>query len=365
MSFHAPEWDKFFQRTVRRIGEDLGINGKVSAVPYKLLVYGKGGHFRAHRDTEKLEAMFATLIIALPSAHEGGRLLIRHDGREVEVAFSSEHHAFQHAAFFADCEHEVEPVRSGFRCCLVYNLRLDRGDPGKLNRSLAAQSRTLQAPLRKLAAERAGGLTAVLLEHSYTEANLSLRNLKGHDQARARALLAAAKEEGFVAHLGLVTFHQTGQLEDDYGYGRRRRYYDDDDADSDGTMGEIFEEDLSIGSWRNGSDKRVALGDYRIGPEALVTAENFGEGEPDEQEAEATPATRGARWIIGIAGRRSCCGLQVTMSASSAARFQWRLRRVEGYGGQGREGPGISTARRSADRTLPRKSGLVLALSPG
>ena len=64
--------------------------------------------------------------------------------------------------------------------------------------------------------EHAGELSAVLLDYSYTEANLSLRNLKGNDQARAHALFAAAEEAGFTAHLALVTFHQSGMLE--YGY---------------------------------------------------------------------------------------------------------------------------------------------------
>ncbi len=123
-SIKSPQWKRFLKKTTERVREDLGITGKISASPYKLLLYETGGHFRAHRDTEKLDAMFGTLVIALPSAHAGGRLFIRHDGREVEVDFSKEEHSheFQHAAFFVDCEHEVEKVRSGFRCCLVYTL---------------------------------------------------------------------------------------------------------------------------------------------------------------------------------------------------------------------------------------------------
>lgn len=290
--FKAPEWQDFLDRTVACVRVDLGVLGKVSAVPYKLLIYGEGGHFLAHRDTEKLDAMFGTLIIALPSAHEGGRLFVRHDGREVEVDFSREKHAFQHAAFFADCEHEVEPVGSGFRCCLVYNLRLDTGDPGKLNLSLDAQARTLLAPLEKLLHGREGELTAVLLEHGYTEANLSIRNLKGHDQSRARALFAAAEEAGAVAHLALVTFHQSGELDGGYSYGRRRYGYDDEDP-GDGEMGEIYEEDLSIEHWRDAGDRRVALGIYGIEPDALISKEKLGEGEPDEKEAEGFTGNAG------------------------------------------------------------------------
>lgn len=75
-SIKSPAWTKFLKKTIYQVRSDLGIVGKVSAKPYKLLIYGKGGHFKAHRDSEKLDAMFGTLIVALPSAHEGGRLFI-------------------------------------------------------------------------------------------------------------------------------------------------------------------------------------------------------------------------------------------------------------------------------------------------
>ena len=278
------------------IREDLGIRGKISAVPYKLLLYGKGGHFKAHRDTEKLDSMFGSLIIALPSAHEGGLLLIRHDGRAIEIDFSREErlHDFQHAAFFADCEHEVGPVRSGFRCCLAYNLRFDDGDPGKLNLPLDTQARTLVEPLVSLKNERVGGLTAVLLEHGYTEAGFSLKKLKGDDRVRAQALFAAAREVGFSAHLGLVTQYQMGELEDSgYHRRRRRRWEDEDDDPVDGTMGEIYDESLTIDLWRNENDRSVPLGSYDIEEDRLISRVKFGTGDPDEKESEGYTGNAG------------------------------------------------------------------------
>ena len=178
----SEQWAKFLKQTVESIRDVLGIQGKIAAIPYKFLIYGKGGRFKAHKDTEKLDAMFGTLVIALPSKHEGGKLHIRHDGREITVDFSMEAHRndLQYAAFFADCEHEVVPVVSGYRCCLVYNLRLVKGDPAMLNLPVTAQSRLLLPALASLKKERAGRLSAILLEHSYTKANLSLRNLKGN-----------------------------------------------------------------------------------------------------------------------------------------------------------------------------------------
>jgi len=288
LSFKSPQWKLFLAATLSRVREDLGIAGKISAIPYKLLIYEPGGHFRAHRDTEKLDAMFGTLILALPSAHEGAKLFIRHEGREIEVDFSREEHRheFQYAAFFADCEHEVEPVRSGWRCCLVYNLRLEDGDAAALNQPLDKQAESLLPALKALARQRAGRLSAVLLEHSYTEANCSWRNLKGNDRARARALLTAAREAGLAAHLGLVTFHQMGELKGG-GYG----YHDADREE--GAMGEIYEEGLAISQWRDGLDRPAALGEYQVDADALISKGKFGAGEPDEKQGEGYTGNAG------------------------------------------------------------------------
>ncbi len=290
------QWKKFLAVMLTRVATDLGITGKISAHAYKLLLYGKGGHFKAHRDTEKLDSMFGTLIIALPSAHEGGQLFIRHGGREVEVDFSrADHrHDFQHAAFFADCEHEVVPVRSGYRCCLVYNLRLDEGDPAGLNVALDAHARALTPVLRKFKASSSGELTAILLDHAYTEANFSFKNLKGHDSARARALLFAAADAGFSARLALVTRHQMGELDADISYRRRRRWDDDDDIDpKTATMGEIYDDNLTIAHWRDARDQKLALGTYRIEDSDLLAHEMLGEAEPDEKEAEGYTGNAG------------------------------------------------------------------------
>lgn len=305
LGLNSKPWKQFLKRAVEQVRADLGIGTKVSALPYKLLVYGKGGHFLPHRDTEKLDAMFGTLIVSLPSAHEGGALHIRHGGREAMVDFGAKPRwrDFQFAALFADCEHEVKPVRSGYRCCLIYNLRLDQGDPGLLHLPLDAQAESLLPSLRTLAEQRRGKLSAALLEHSYTETNFSLRNLKGNDRARARALLAAAEELGLVAHLGLAVYQQSGELvggDDDY-YGYRGRRYEDEeeddgeeeDASDSGEMGEVYEESLTVGDWRDTRDVPVPLGSYRVAEEDLIAIKGIGEGEPDEKESEGYTGNAG------------------------------------------------------------------------
>jgi len=66
-------WREALAGVVDAVKRDLGIRGKVNAELYKLLVYEKGSFFKPTRDTEKVPGMFGTLVICLPSHHEGAR----------------------------------------------------------------------------------------------------------------------------------------------------------------------------------------------------------------------------------------------------------------------------------------------------
>lgn len=65
-----------------------------------------------------------SLVVCLPALHEGGQLVVRHQGREKVFDWSGEKgtNTIQWAAFFSDCEHEVLEVTSGHRVTLTYNL---------------------------------------------------------------------------------------------------------------------------------------------------------------------------------------------------------------------------------------------------
>lgn len=98
------------------------MSGTVTASLYKLVLYEPGGFFKPHRDTEKEPGMFGTLIIQLPSWHQGGALVVR---KGVERRFNwspDSKDGYRYAAFFADCEHELERVNAGYRLVLLYNL---------------------------------------------------------------------------------------------------------------------------------------------------------------------------------------------------------------------------------------------------
>ena len=121
-------WNKTLEAIVEEAAEGLGLKGEtkntVRANLYKLLLYEEGGHFEKHRDTEKEPGMFGTLVIQLPSKFTGGSLVVEHRGEKKIVDFSDpqSQDGFYATACFADCEHSLQEVKSGWRICLVYNL---------------------------------------------------------------------------------------------------------------------------------------------------------------------------------------------------------------------------------------------------
>lgn len=89
-------------------------------VPYKLNVYGKGGFFKSHVDSPTEPGMIGTVVVALPSEHEGGELIV--DKKEISFSSKSKESLIQYAAFFSDLPHEIKPVTSGFRITITFRL---------------------------------------------------------------------------------------------------------------------------------------------------------------------------------------------------------------------------------------------------
>lgn len=84
VKFTNPRWDEWVQKHLPC--EQLGVPSiawpKVRAELYKILIYEPGAHFKQHQDSEKAPGMFATLAICLPTAHEGGELVLTHAGKQ-------------------------------------------------------------------------------------------------------------------------------------------------------------------------------------------------------------------------------------------------------------------------------------------
>ncbi len=304
-------WEKTFSQILATVVDGLGCaEAKVSAVLYKLLVYDPGGFFKAHRDTEKTDGMFGTLVVVLPSAHQGGELVIRHAGREVAVNLSSDEFSeLKFAAFYADCEHEVRPVTEGHRVCLVYNLVQLPGASAEKPLSAPLYSSEIDAATAMLkeafAVPSAPAKLAWLLEHQYSPAGLSFADLKGEDAAMAKVLRAAAERAGCAVHLGIVHIEESGPAQPDYdtghGYGRRGRWrnYDDEEVEEDASSDsfeviEISDASRHIDKWVNTQDQPVAYGRLPLEEGEVLPAGSLDDEDPDEQRLMEATGNEGA-----------------------------------------------------------------------
>lgn len=306
-----PQWQKILTDICGEIQTDLGVATDIYSEIYKLLIYETGSFFLPHRDTEKMDGMFATLIVVLPSKHEGGELIIRHDGEEECFAFGGEeaNHKMRYAAFYADCEHEVKHVTDGYRLCLVYNLALKQKDYPQLfapkHSDIVNQ---LTETLREIKIPADENKLVILLDHQYTEAELSFNTLKNKDRVQAQLLMKAAQQAGYKAYLALVELWESGDTEDGdfddyYGY-RNRRGRSNSKSVEEYEMSEVYESTLTVNNWVDVDNNRQNFGDMDVLEEEIIATEDIKDRNADHVEYEGFTGNAGctlAHWYYRAA----------------------------------------------------------------
>jgi hypothetical protein len=288
-----PEWEQFLRQTLAKVQAELGLEEqKLEAHLYDLLLYEPGSFFLPHRDGEKLDRMVGTLVITLPSSFQGGELAVRHDGQEQVIDAGSEDSPYRihFAAFYADCEHEVRPLREGYRLSLVYNLTLKKGKKGLSAPRTSEYVEPIARILREWAADDEAGKLGVTLDHQYTQEGLAWDALKGVDRVKAQVLREAAQQAGCQAYLALLTFHQSGSAEDagdSWGGYRRRRRWDDEDEESEDAggyeMGEIFDSSLEAEHFRDSQGRPLPISGMNVEEDELVDPEWYEAVDPEEE----------------------------------------------------------------------------------
>jgi hypothetical protein len=243
------QWNATLRPILDRLRADLGLPDgcQLEAEFHSMLVYAPGQFFAPHQDSEKDDAMIATLVVTLPSASTGGVLVVEHGGQSATYRSSKESLTF--VAFYADCRHHVRPVTSGYRVVLTYNLLLEgdtvaapagRADPGlttELASCLNEHFGDSDEPTRLV----------YLLDHEYTQHGLSWARLKGDDASRAAMVRAAAHAADCEVALALAEIQETWSADETGSWERegwRGRHWDDDeedDEDEDGDSSDGYE----------------------------------------------------------------------------------------------------------------------------
>ena len=178
--------------------DELGLphRAELTADLHSFLVYEPGQFFLPHQDSEKDDSMIGTLVVTLPSSYTGGELIVER-GEELK-AYRGSRAALSLVAFYADCRHEVLPVKSGYRITLTYNLLL-RGDTSRREGdagTVAELTSLLREHFATPAPRYYGGQPTdvpkrlvYLLDHEYTAARAELGQAQGR---RRRPSLPAA-----------------------------------------------------------------------------------------------------------------------------------------------------------------------------
>ncbi|KAM0802292.1 hypothetical protein BDR22DRAFT_844059 [Usnea florida] len=215
--------------------EHLGVIAEL----YKLNIYsGPSGKFKAHVDTPRSSTQFASLVVCLPHPHEGGSLSVKHRGKTHEWGWDDKPtDTIQWAAFYSDCEHEVNEVKGGHRITLTYNLYVHERLGGILRQPSVIQDWSL--PLYRTAAKalasqwfmEEGGTLGLFCHHAYAH------NKSDHIKRLPYALKGVdAIFYSVFDHLGLrVKIRAVMDDLDEDGYGNPRDY-DSDDSRKDAEL---------------------------------------------------------------------------------------------------------------------------------
>ncbi|MHB1422348.1 MAG: 2OG-Fe(II) oxygenase [Gemmataceae bacterium] len=289
-------WNAVIAEAMHPVAEQLGLPAdQLQAKLYKLLVYEKGGFFLPHRDSEKHDRMVASMIVVLPNPFEGGRLVVRHGAATRQLTFEEAAAGKMpcYAAFYADCEHEVERVASGVRLCLAYNLvvKPKRGSPSATANPTASVDLVAES-LRSWVAKQPAKPLVFALEHHYTQRGLSLDLLKGVDRQLADLVVSAAARTDCLIHLAQLSRHLSqfaddGSFDDDYSrsYRAPRRHAIE--------IGETYEDDLSGTEWADIHGNKQTWGTIAFDLPAIVSSLPLDDWKPTSEEFEGYTGNAG------------------------------------------------------------------------
>lgn len=302
-------WMRTLAPQLERIRRDLGLPDtcRLKAHLHNLLVYALGQFFAPHQDSEKTAGMIGTLVVSLPSRFSGGEIAITHHDKKILVGGS--HQDLTFIAFYADCHHEVKPVKQGYRIVLTYNLVVEdaivpAGAPSAQIDAVAKSIREFfETPLPQRSARdrtrEPPDRLVYLLDHEYTQRGLAWNRLKNADAQRVSALQEACRQLDCEIFLALADVHETWSCEEEYADHRDYGEYDNDDDDDESgdrlpeiELTELIDSDVELRHWI-GTDGRPEAVTAGVDSNELCYTKPSADFEPFESEHEGYTGNAG------------------------------------------------------------------------
>lgn len=188
---------------------------------YKLLLYEKGSFFKAHKDTQRSQNHFGSLVVFLPCFYQGGDFLIEHLGEKKQFNFALTPKNFEKnlelkwVAFFTDIQHEILELTDGHRVALTFNIYSSGAkiEPPQSKPEITPSillKRIFDHP--KFEHEKLG----YILHHHYTPSTLNPKFLKGIDNKIYSMIKGCEKYSIKIEELDI---HASGSGDGGYEYG--------------------------------------------------------------------------------------------------------------------------------------------------
>lgn len=158
--------------------------------------------------------MIGTLVVCLPSKHEGGAVRLSHAGKEQVFATGpSSLYNVTCLAWYSDVTHEIEEVTSGNRLVLTYNIVQPTGERVTAG-FFAKQVKNVDKLIKRWRSSFPDVERRLFcLEHKYSDTSLSPEFLKGRDRVLFDVLKDVRSTRGL--YLLLAKMDKTKYSEDD------------------------------------------------------------------------------------------------------------------------------------------------------
>ncbi|KDN63793.1 putative 2OG-Fe(II)oxygenase superfamily protein [Colletotrichum sublineola] len=206
------------------------------------------------------------------------------------------------ACWYSDVQHEVLPIMHGYRVVLTYNLTIDqtaeRPSAGLLRSETRMLRHTLRRWLRTGAESEEVSHVYYGLDHEYTEANVSLKTLKGRDLAVVQTLQELASELEFDVLLALTEKMEMGSAEphgydpsyDTYKPSRRQR---EEDELAPHEIDEVYDRQLTVKVLVDLSGRPI-IRNMALEQDNCLQADDFFEGVGRREEFKGFTGNSGA-----------------------------------------------------------------------
>ncbi|WAQ80842.1 hypothetical protein PtA15_1A180 [Puccinia triticina] len=244
LEFLDPEWPNYLLMLRDLVESKLDVDGPIRLNFHRMMIFGKGAMSTPQTDIQRTRGMFGTLMICLPSAHEGGEVRVEHNGESMVLGGSDASQSF--SCWYSDVTHEILPVKSGYRCVLTYNLatRPDLTPPtaSALDLKKLPLRNTLESWIKDLASKKTSKVPSHLyqvLDHEYFEPPTCMKEFNDKDLARVHLLEGFQPELPFEILLASLEKNEQGPITREY----QRKRLESDNSGSDRSDSEQYDSD--------------------------------------------------------------------------------------------------------------------------